>query len=113
MALAATVVMCSGLALTLPASKASAGAGEKADQAVKALVSAGLVRAEIVSTTGSWINDYRVDRGVVRKIRGRMLTLAERDGKVDYQVRLAAATQIASTAARPQPSGFARECGRP
>ena len=91
--LTALVVTISGVAFSSPASSAPAGSSQNANRAVKALVRPGLVRAEIVTLSAGKVNDYRVYRGVVRKMRRRLLTLAERDGAV-AQVRLSSATQI-------------------
>jgi len=92
--LATFVVACCGLgAIALPASSASASAGKNADIAVKALVDAGLVRAEMVTLSAGKPRAYRADRGVVRRIRGRVLTLAERDGSI-ARISLSPATQI-------------------
>jgi hypothetical protein len=87
------VVAIGGVAFSSPASSAPASSSQNANRAVKALVRPGLVRAEIVTLSAGKVNDYRVDRGVVRKMRGRLLTLAERDGAV-ARVRLSSATQI-------------------
>jgi hypothetical protein len=91
--LTALVVALGGVAFSSPASSASASSSQHANQAVKALVRTGLVRAEIVTLGAGKVNDYRVDRGVVRKMRKRLLTLTERDGEV-AQVKLSSATQI-------------------
>ncbi len=83
----------SGAASSSPTSSAPASSSQNANRAVKALVRPDLVRAEIVTLSAGKVNDYRVDRGVVRRMSGHLLTLAERDGKV-AQVRLSPTTQI-------------------
>jgi hypothetical protein len=92
-ALVALVVAGSVLAFSLHASNASASSAQNANQAVRGLVNSDLVRAEIVTLVGGKLNDYRVYRGAVQKIRGRLLTLAGSDGAV-VQIRLSAITQI-------------------
>jgi hypothetical protein len=88
------VVVCCGLsAIALPASSATRGAGKNADNAVKALVDSGLVRAEMVTLSAGKARAYRADRGVVRRIRGRVLSLAERDGSI-ARINLSPATEI-------------------
>jgi len=82
-----------GVILSTPASGAPTISDQKANKAVKALVQPSLIRAEIVTYSGGEIGDYRVYRGTVRKMRGRQLTLAQRDGSV-VRVRLSSATQI-------------------
>jgi hypothetical protein len=72
---------------------ASAVSGQKAGQAVRALFGSSLVRAEIVSTAGSDVNDYRINRGVVRRVRPRFLTLAERGGSV-VRIAISSSTRI-------------------
>lgn len=82
-----------GVAFSTPASGAPTISGQKASKAIKALVRPDLIRAEIVTYSGGEIGDYRVYRGTVRKMRGRQLTLAQRDGSV-VRVRLSSITQI-------------------
>lgn len=82
-----------GVTLSTPASGAPTISDQKANKAVKALVRPNLIRAEIVTYSGGEIGDYRVYRGTVRKMRGRRLTLAQRDGSV-VRVRLSPITQI-------------------
>jgi len=82
-----------GVILSTPASGAPTISDQKANKAVKALVQPSLIRAEIVTYSGGEIGDYRVYRGTVRKMRGRQLTLSQRDGSV-VRVRLSSATQI-------------------
>jgi hypothetical protein len=89
----ALVVTIGGATFSSPASSAPASSDQNANSAVKALVRPSLIRAEIVTLSAGSVNDFRVDRGVVSKIRGRLLTLAERDGTV-VQVRLSPATQF-------------------
>ncbi len=91
--LAALVVTIGGVALSSSASGARTAPGQKANKAVKALVRPALIRAEIVTFRGGEVGDYRIYRGVIRKLRKRQLTLIERDGAV-VRVRLSAATQI-------------------
>src|SRR5450756_1703150 len=91
--LTALVVTISGVTFSSPASSAPASSSQNANRAVKALVRPGLIRAEIVTFSNGEVGDYRVDRGVVRKMRGRVLTLTERDGTV-VRVRLSSATKI-------------------
>jgi hypothetical protein len=76
------LVLASARAASVFTPNASAVSGQKADQAVRALFNASLVRAEIVTATGSDATDYRISRGIVRRVRPRFLTLAERDGKI-------------------------------
>jgi hypothetical protein len=102
--LVALVVSIGGATLSTPASGSPAILDLRANQAVKALFRSDLVRSEIVTFNSGQVADYRVYRGTVRKIRGRVLTLAQRDGTV-VPVKLSAATQIRidsrrSTAAR-------------
>ena len=40
----------------------------------------GLVRAELLLVVNGGLHDYRVDRGTVASVAGRMLTLGEADG---------------------------------
>ena len=91
--LVALAVTISGAALLSPASGAPLISDQKANRAVKALVGPDLVRAEIVTFSAGEVGDYWVYRGVVRKLRGRLLTLTQRDGTA-AQVRLSQATQI-------------------
>jgi len=91
--LVALAVVIGGVTLSSPASGAPASFNQKANRAVRDLVSPNLIRAEIVTFSAGEVGDYRVYRGVVRKMRGRLLTLAERDGAV-VQIRLSPATQI-------------------
>ncbi|HEY5160015.1 MAG TPA: hypothetical protein VII83_02975 [Gaiellaceae bacterium] len=81
------------LAFSLPASGAPMVSGLTANSTVKALFHTGFIRAEIVTFSSGQVGDYRVDRGVVRNVRGRVLTLVERDGVV-VRVRLSPSTQI-------------------
>lgn len=92
-ALIGLVVAGSVLAFSLHASNASASSAQNANQAVRGLVNSNLVRAEIVTLVGGKLNDYRVYRGAVQRIRERLLTLAESDGKIE-RIRLSAITQI-------------------
>lgn len=89
----AFIVTIGGVILSSPASGAPVISGQRANRAVKDLVGPGLIRAEIVTFNAGEVGVYSVDRGVVRKIRGRLLTLAERDGTV-VGVRLSSATRI-------------------
>jgi hypothetical protein len=57
-----------------------------------------VVRAEVVVYDGGALHDYRVDRGRIRAIAGRTLTLAERDGSV-------VTVNVAPTAAVQAPAG--------
>ncbi len=50
--------------------------------ALRPLLGAGLVRAEIVTRGGGTIHDYRVDRGRIRQVKPGELTLRELDGTV-------------------------------
>ena len=103
--LVALVVSIGGVTLSSPASGAPTLFDQRAaNQAVKALIRPDLIRSEIVTFNSGQVADYRVYRGTVRKIRGRLLTLIQRDGTV-VPVKLSAATQIridsrSSTAAR-------------
>lgn len=91
--LVALVATIGGITLSTPASSAPVISDQKADKAVKALVHPSLIRAEIVTFSAGEVGDYRIYRGVVRKIRPRLVTLAERDGAV-VRVKLSSATQI-------------------
>ena len=91
--LVALVVTIGGVTLSSPASGAPAVSDRNANKALKALIRPDLIRAEIVTFSNGEVGDYRVDRGVVRKMRGRVLTLTERDGTV-VRVRLSSATKI-------------------
>jgi hypothetical protein len=92
--LAALIVACFGFGAIAPlASSASGSAGKKADQAVKALVDSGLVRAEFVTLSAGNARAFSADRGTIRRIRGGVLTLAERDGST-RQIKLSSTTQI-------------------
>ena len=93
------VVTIGGVALSSPASGASAFSENRANQAVKALIRSDLIRAEIVTYDGVEVGDDMVYRGVVRKVRGRLLTLTERDGST-VRVRLSPATGIRIDARR-------------
>ena len=57
-----------------------------------------VVRAEVVVYDGGALHDYRIDRGRIRAIAGRTLTLAERDGSV-------VTVNVAPTAAVQGPGG--------
>ena len=91
--LAALVLTIGGVALSSPASGAPAFSEIRANRAVKALIRSDLIRAEIVTYDGVEVGDVMVYRGVVRKVRGRLLTLTERDGSI-VRVRLSPATEI-------------------
>lgn len=91
--LVALVVTIGGVTLSTPASGAPAISDQKANKAVKALIRPSLIRAEIVTFSSGEVGDYRVYRGVVRKMHGRLLTLGERDGAI-VRVKLSSATQI-------------------
>jgi len=80
-------------AIALPASSATGGAGKNADNAVKALVDSDLVRAQMVTLSAGKARAYLADRGVVRRIRGRVLKLAERDGSI-ARINLSPTTEI-------------------
>ena len=41
-----------------------------------------LVRAEVITSEGGVIHDYRVDRGRIRQVTSSSLTLVEKDGTV-------------------------------
>jgi hypothetical protein len=58
------------------------GLGAGAYDALRPLLGAGLVRAEIVTRSGGAIHDYRVDRGRIRQVKPGELTLRELDGTV-------------------------------
>jgi hypothetical protein len=88
--LAATI---GGVTLSSPASGAPMISDIRANRAVRALIRPDLIRAEIVVYGDGGVGDYRIDRGVVRKIQGRQLTLVERDGSI-VRVKLSSATQI-------------------
>ncbi|MGA9762439.1 MAG: hypothetical protein WBQ14_08455 [Gaiellaceae bacterium] len=87
------VVTIGGATLSSPATGAPALSDQRANQAVKALIRSDLIRSEIVTFNSGEVGDYRVDRGVVQKIRGRLLTLAERDGS-NVSIKLSSTTQI-------------------
>ncbi|MHB8060521.1 MAG: hypothetical protein ACYDHO_06785 [Gaiellaceae bacterium] len=91
--LVALALVIGGVTLSTPASSAPVISGKKANQAVRALIRSDLIRAEIVTYDAGTVGDYRVDRGVVRKLQGRRLTLLERDGSV-VRIRLSSATLI-------------------
>lgn len=91
--LVALIGAIGGVTLSSPASSAPVIFDRKANQAVNALIRPDLTKAEIVTFNYGEVGDNRVDRGVVRKIRGRLLTLAERDGSI-VPIRLSSATQI-------------------
>jgi hypothetical protein len=91
--LVALIGTIGGVTLSSPASSAPMIFDRKANQAVNALIRPDLIRAEIVTFNFGEVGDNRVDRGVVRKLSGHLLTLAERDGTV-VQVKLSSATQI-------------------
>jgi hypothetical protein len=91
--LVALVATIGGAMLLSPASAAPLVSAQRATIAVRGLIRPDLVRAEIVTFNTGEVGDYRVDRGVVRKLRGRQLTLAERDGTLNT-FKLSSATQI-------------------
>jgi len=91
--LVALALTIAGVLLSSPASGAPAISQQSSNGALKNLLSPTLIRAEIVTNSGGKVGDYRIDRGVVRKLRGRLLTLGERDGTI-VQIRLSSATQI-------------------
>jgi hypothetical protein len=91
--LVALALVIGGVTLSTPASGAPVISGLKANRAVRALVRPDLVRAEIVTYSAGVVGDNWVYRGVVRKMRGRQLTLAGRDGSI-VRVKLSSATQI-------------------
>jgi hypothetical protein len=78
----ALVVTGCGLALLLVVSSASASPGQQADRVARGLISPNLIRAEIVTLNGNTVHDYRIYRGFISAIRGRLVTLSERDGTV-------------------------------
>ncbi len=75
------------------AGAAPAASGQKADQAIRSLFGSTLVRAEIVSLDGGSLTDGRINRGKLRKVQARMLTMDEQDGQV-ARVRVSATTRI-------------------
>jgi hypothetical protein len=81
------------LAALFLASSAPASSRNGANQAARALVTSALIRAEIVTSNGAKVNDYRVYRGTVKRVKGRLLTLSERD-RTSVRIKLSAATQI-------------------
>jgi|GEM_PF-926260 hypothetical protein len=91
--LGALTLAIGGVTFSTPASGAPVVSGPMANSAVKGLIRADLIRAEIVTFAGDQVGDNWVYRGVVRKVRGRQLTLAERDGSV-IRIKLSSATQI-------------------
>ena len=91
--LVALIGTIGGVTLSSPASSAPVIFDRKANQAVNALIRPDLIKAEIVTYNSGEVGDNRVDRGVVRKVRGRLLTLVERDGSI-VPIRLSSATQI-------------------
>ena len=97
--LVALVLTIGGVALSSSASAAPAFSENRANLAVKALIRTDLIRTEIVTFDGVEVGDYMVYRGVVRKVRGHLLTLTERDGSI-VRIRLSAATQIRIDARR-------------
>jgi hypothetical protein len=95
--LVALVVTIGGATLASPLASQASGtlviSDLRSNMAVKALIRADLIRTEIVTLNSGVVGDNRVDRGVVRQLRGRLLTLAERDGTI-VKVKLSSATQI-------------------
>jgi hypothetical protein len=91
--LAMFIVLLSASGSVAVALPSSAPVSKRAEKAVRVLIQHGLVRAEIVSSSGSRIRDYRVDRGIVRKIRKRRLKLREADGTM-VSIRLSKKTRI-------------------
>ncbi len=94
--------MIIGVTFSSSASGAPAIAGQNVNRIAQALGLSGLIRAEIVTLGAGRVNDYRVYRGVVQSIRGRILTLAQSDGSTP-QIRLSPVTQIAIDG-RPRPA---------
>jgi len=92
--LVALALTIGGATLSSAASGAPVISGPSANGAAQMLLRPALIRAEIVTFNAGVVGDYWVYRGVVRKIRGHQLTLAERDGSI-VQVELTPTTQIA------------------
>jgi hypothetical protein len=61
-----------------------------------------VVRAEVVVYDNSGLHDYRVDRGRIRSIAGRTLTISERDGST-VTVSVAPEARIQGAAGRTIP----------
>jgi hypothetical protein len=78
-----------GLASALPSSLPGSAS---ASLALKGLIDRNLVRAEIVTSTDR-LHDYWVERGVVSKLRGNLLSLREADGTI-RTVKLSPLTRI-------------------
>jgi hypothetical protein len=69
--LGALTLAIGGVTFSTPASGAPVVSGPMANSAVKGLIRADLIRAEIVTFAGDQVGDNWVYRGVVRKVRGR------------------------------------------
>jgi hypothetical protein len=85
------VLLSSGAGVAAASPLLLPGSGP-ATRAVAALIQPDLVRAEIV-TLDTRVHDYRVDRGVVAKLRGWSLTLHEADGRI-VPVKLSRMTDV-------------------
>jgi hypothetical protein len=69
------------------------GLGAGPYEALRPLLGAGFIRAEIVSRGGGSLHDYRVDRGRIRQVRPGAVTLRELDGTM-VTIPVAAGAQI-------------------
>ena len=82
------------LASLLTATVLSAGGlGAGSYEALRPLLGAGLVRAEIVTRGGGTLHDYRVDKGRIRQVKPGELTLRELDGTM-VSIQIAPSAQI-------------------
>jgi len=93
------VAVIGGAFISAPASSSPIALDQRASRAVKALIGPSMIRAEVVTLGGGSVGDYRVYRGVVVKVRGRLVTLTQRDGTLVH-VRLARTTEIRVDARR-------------
>ncbi len=87
--LVASLTAGGSLAVALPADLPGSSS---ARLALKGLITPGLVRAEVVTSTDR-LHDYLIDRGVVYKLRGNLLSLREADGSI-RTVKLSPLTRI-------------------
>lgn len=89
------LVLCVLTALLgiLGAGAAPAAPDQRADKAIRSLFGLALVRAEIVTVSGTKLVDNRVNRGTIRSIRPRKLMLSERDGRL-VRIPISSGTRV-------------------
>jgi hypothetical protein len=87
------------------AARSGSYASDPAAKVIQGLFGPGLVRAEVITYNGS-VADIRIDRGLVTRISGRVLTLTERDGRV-VKLQISASAQVTIDGRRARPPELA------